>query len=232
MYKFIDILGVKVHKISHSELEHEIDLVLKSSKDENPLFIATVNPSFIMRARNDIKFRNILNNITTLNVVDGVGLRLADSSLEVITGIDITKILLKKANSLGNSVLIIHREDSLVTESDLIEHLLKNYPNLCFKVLPLSNKEHIVGDFKLRYDLLLCTFGEVLQEKFIADNISYLKPKIAIGVGGTFDVLCGAAKDARSRNFKWLYRLISNPKRLGKTLRSVVIFPLLLLFDN
>ena len=232
MHESVAILGVKVHKICRSELEAEIDHVFKLSKDDKPIFIATVNPSFIMKAQHNPTFRGILNNVTTLNVSDGVGLRLADPSLEVITGVDITKMLLNKANKLGKSVLIIHRKDSLLTESVLVEHLLKKYPNLCFKVISLSNKGHIVDNFKLRYDLLLCTFGEVTQEMFIAHNIPYLKPKIAIGIGGSFDILCGIVKDADSHNFKWLYRLISNPKRLSKTIRSVVIFPVLLVTDR
>ncbi|MFH1408034.1 MAG: hypothetical protein ABIG91_03320, partial [Patescibacteria group bacterium] len=111
-YPTINILGIRLHKISRPDLEKEIVSAL-SAKGRPVLFIATINPSFIMRAQKDEAFKDILNKKTTINVADGVGLKLADKNLEIITGVKITSILLSYAEKLGKSVLVVTKKDSL-----------------------------------------------------------------------------------------------------------------------
>ena len=52
--------------------------------------------------------------------------------------------------------------------------------------------------------------------------------KVAIGIGGTFDYLSGGAKRAprwlRKLGLEWLYRLIKEPKRLGRIWRATAVF--------
>lgn len=221
MYLETTVLGIRVHKISRNNLEKEIVSAL--SKRRHPLFIATINPSFIMKAQKDVLFRDILNTKTTLNVPDGVGLKLADRALEIITGVDITKFLLSEAEKLSRTVLIVTRQDSLTTDREIREYLLSRYPKLRFNITGVS----LAGN---KGDVLLCALGEVVQEKFIFENIKNTGSLVAIGVGGTFDVLTGTVKMPQTKYFGWFFRLVANPRRASKTVRSVLIFPLLLLF--
>ncbi len=59
--------------------------------------------------------------------------------------------------------------------------------------------------------------GAPKQEKWIYKNKDKLKVKIAMGVGGSFDVIAGKVKRApyiyRKLGLEWLYRLIKEPWR-------------------
>ncbi|MBU1016574.1 WecB/TagA/CpsF family glycosyltransferase [Patescibacteria group bacterium] len=221
-YSVINILGIRLHKISRPDLEKEIVSAL-SAKGRPVLFIATINPSFIMRAQKDEAFKDILNKKTTINVADGVGLKLADKNLEIITGVKITSILLSYAEKLGKSVLVVTKKDSLTPKTAIQHYFHINYPKLYFSV-----REEASLDVR-EHDVLLCALGEAAQEKFIVDNTSFIKPKVAVGIGGTFDVLIGTVRVPRTKYFGWVFRLLANPKRLPKIIKSVLIFPILVI---
>lgn len=76
-----------------------------------------------------------------------------------------------------------------------------------------------VAEFKP--DVLLVAMGIPRQEKFIAKTREIIKAKVAIGVGGTFDVLSGNIKRApkviQKLKLEWLWRLIKDPKKIKKT---------------
>ena len=54
----------------------------------------------------------------------------------------------------------------------------------------------------------------------MAKHLSRLNVRICQGVGGTFDVLAGKVKRAprlaRAMRLEWLYRLVTNPKRIAR----------------
>jgi len=56
------------------------------------------------------------------------------------------------------------------------------------------------------------------------------RAKILIGIGGALDFLTGKIKRAplilRRLGLEWLWRLIKQPKRIGRIFKAVVIFPL------
>ena len=66
-------------------------------------------------------------------------------------------------------------------------------------------------------DFLCVALGSPKQEKFIYDHINELKPKAAMGVGGSLDVISGTLKRApkfyRENGLEWLYRLLQQPSR-------------------
>ena len=82
---------------------------------------------------------------------------------------------------------------------------------------------------KFKPDLLFVAYGPVKQEKWLAANKSKLKAKVALGVGGTFDEFLGKVREAPevfSRlGLKWLWRLVVQPKRMGRIWQAVVVFP-------
>jgi N-acetylglucosaminyldiphosphoundecaprenol N-acetyl-beta-D-mannosaminyltransferase len=54
-----------------------------------------------------------------------------------------------------------------------------------------------------------------------------------IGVGGTFDVMSGRTRRApgwmRRTNLEWLYRVLANPRKLGKVMTLPVFVGMVLL---
>jgi len=68
-------------------------------------------------------------------------------------------------------------------------------------------------------DILLVGFGHPKQDLWIAANRHRLPVSVAIGVGGSFDLIAGrlrrAPRWARGSGLEWLYRLAQEPRRLG-----------------
>lgn len=82
---------------------------------------------------------------------------------------------------------------------------------------------------KARPSILLVAFGPERQEKWIASNLIKLPSvKLTIGLGGTFDYLTKkrrlAPKWMRKRGLEWLFRLFTQPWRIGRMIKAVPVF--------
>jgi N-acetylglucosaminyldiphosphoundecaprenol N-acetyl-beta-D-mannosaminyltransferase len=67
--------------------------------------------------------------------------------------------------------------------------------------------------------ILFVAIGSPRQEFFIEKYRSALQPRVAMGVGGSFDVLAGIKRDAPAwtqHGIEWLYRLWQDPRNLWK----------------
>jgi N-acetylglucosaminyldiphosphoundecaprenol N-acetyl-beta-D-mannosaminyltransferase len=57
-----------------------------------------------------------------------------------------------------------------------------------------------------------------------------------VGVGGTFDYWAGnirrAPKLFQILGVEWVWRLVQEPKRIGRIFKAVVVFPVLALVDR
>ena len=76
---------------------------------------------------------------------------------------------------------------------------------------------------KLSPSILLVGLGAPKQEKWIYDNIRLTTAKVAIGIGGSFDVMSGKTKRAPKifckLGLEWFYRLLKQPSRFMRMLR-------------
>ncbi|MDX1929425.1 MAG: WecB/TagA/CpsF family glycosyltransferase [Pirellulaceae bacterium] len=68
-------------------------------------------------------------------------------------------------------------------------------------------------------DILLVAFGQPKGELWIYEHLSKLQVPLSIQLGASFDFLAGTAKRAprvwQQLGLEWLYRALSDPKRLG-----------------
>ena len=66
--------------------------------------------------------------------------------------------------------------------------------------------------------LVFVALGVPKQEKWIINKLAGLDGVVAMGVGGSFDVMAGNIKRApkwmQENRLEWLYRLILEPKRI------------------
>jgi exopolysaccharide biosynthesis WecB/TagA/CpsF family protein len=66
--------------------------------------------------------------------------------------------------------------------------------------------------------------GSPRQELFLDRYRHDLDVSVAMGVGGSFDVLAGLKKDAPAwtrHGFEWMYRLVQDPRNLWKRYLTV-----------
>jgi N-acetylglucosaminyldiphosphoundecaprenol N-acetyl-beta-D-mannosaminyltransferase len=78
-------------------------------------------------------------------------------------------------------------------------------------------------------DIVFVQYNPVKQEKWIASHLPVLKAGVVMGVGGTFNEYLGDFKKAplwmERMGLKWLWRMIVEPKRVGRIFKAIVVFP-------
>ena len=81
---------------------------------------------------------------------------------------------------------------------------------------------------KKKPDICMVALGIPYQEKLISKYFDKVNKGIYIGVGGSFDVMSGTKKRAPKifikLNLEWLYRIMTEPKRLKRFWNSNVKF--------
>lgn len=199
--------------------------------------VITANPEIAMKILNDKEMQNVAEK-AELITPDGIGIVFASKMLggavkERVSGFDIVVELMRKRNNERKSLKIY----ALGANQETISLAVKNIENQFTNVQVVGfhdgyfnseNESKIVKEInECKPDLLLVGLGSPKQEQFISKHKPYFNTKVAIGVGGTFDVLSGKVKRApvliQKMNLEWFYRLVNNPKRLVRQ-ASLFIF--------
>ena len=236
-----ELFGVRIDDIDDSELENKIESWLEQSEVH---VIVTPNPEFILLARRNEKFRDLLNK-SDLAIADGVGLRYAIAALTSNrlrhrhTGIDLVERLIRLANQTKRRVLLFGGLPGSAEQTRI--QMQKKYPTLQIDSMDPGVIEGNIGTMSIREtaidqirsyhpDVLIVALGQGKQEQFI-DLIRSEIPtmRIAVGVGGSFDTLSGMIPRApllmRRIGIEWLWRLFIEPKRIRRITDAVFIFP-------
>lgn len=246
--EYIEILDVKVHLVDLKEALKKIEGFLKDGKKH---YIVTPNPEIVVLAQKDTEFRRILN-AAHLAIPDGIGLvwalkilgsrlklkgdgknkalNLRPSALhlkERVAGVDlmekICQLAAKKRVSIG---LLGGREDLAKKTAAILTHKFSRLQLVVFKEnSPITQQVSV----------LFVAFGAPKQERWIEKNLSKIPVKIAMGVGGAFEMIAGLQR--RAPNFvqkagvEWLWRLILQPWRIKRQL-SLLVFVYLVLKEK
>ena len=193
--------------------------------------VATVNPEFVMRARQDPAFRRLLNEVD-LATPDGAGIILASVLLGRrlrgrTTGVALSEQLVALAAARGYRLFLLGAQPGVAAEAGRI--WLGRYPGLQVAgAYPGSPAEDEREEITARItasgaDLLFVAFGAPAQDLWIARNRAALPSvRLALGVGGVFDYLTGRVPLAppllRRAGLEWLYRLYRQPWRWRRML--------------
>lgn len=110
------------------------------------------------------------------------------------------------------------------TPERAVQALRRRHPNL--KVAGTSNRdaadEGAVSEIaRAGADVVLVAFGPFKQERWILEHRQELPAaRLLVGLGGTFDYLAGVKREPpralRSWGFEWLWRLLTQPRRIGR----------------
>ncbi|MBQ3053525.1 MAG: WecB/TagA/CpsF family glycosyltransferase [Clostridia bacterium] len=223
----INILGVN---ISNTTMVKALEKAEEFLKTESFDYIFTPNSEIIMSASEDKAFCDIINTASMLTA-DGIGViyasRILNSPLpERVAGFDLTVRLLESIAKSGKTAYFFGGAPGVADEAK--EKLEKKYPEI--KIVGTANgffdekkeKEIIQEINDLKPDLLLVCLGCPKQEKWIYNHKDELSCCLAMGVGGTLDVIAGKAKRAPDIFIKfgleWFYRLIKQPTRFVRML--------------
>ncbi len=222
-------MGIPVPKMTMQETVDAISREITQHKAE--LFhVITLNPEMTMACQHDPDLRRIVNEAGLLTA-DGIGIimvsRLKGNPLpERVTGCDLLVELLEKANAASWSFYLLGAEES--TSRQAAKAIQETYPGVTLLgrhhgYFAPSEEERILTEIhSLKPDVLIVALGAPRAEKWIDQHKNRLNAKIAIGVGGSLDIIAGKVKRApvmwQRLNAEWLFRLINQPSRWRRQL--------------
>ena len=228
MKETVKILGVAISKVTMKEATEKIREFVQSDSFHS---IYTPNPEIVMLAKNDPEFHKILEG-ADLVVPDGIGVVIASKIVksplpERVAGYDLVQSTMKEAVKEGYKYYFFGSKPGISEAA--AEKMRETYPGIqivgtrngYFK--PEDEAEIIEEINASSANILLVALGAPKQEKWIEAN-KHLMPnvRVAIGVGGSLDVMSGNVKRApkifQKLGLEWFYRLLKEPTRFKRML--------------
>jgi len=159
---------------------------------------------------------------------------------ERVPGADLVPDLLRYAEENNKSVYILGGWKEVL--DSFTAEMNTHYPSLCYQIDEQVAETDVrteagkgilaqaigrVQEFKP--DLLIVSFGPPFQEKWSRKHFDQLHASVVINAGATIDFLSGrmqrAPKLLRKIGLEWVWRLITQPKRLRRIFYAFPYFP-------
>jgi N-acetylglucosaminyldiphosphoundecaprenol N-acetyl-beta-D-mannosaminyltransferase len=235
----VNILGVGV---SATSLHQCTRLILDAVRRDVCGYVAVTGVHGISEAYVDESFRRILN-CAYLVTPDGMPLSWIGrwegfSGMDRVYGPDLMSQVF--ASTTDGSVRHFFYGGAEGVAERLLEEMESRFPGVCvagtftppFRALTKAEFETLREQIRLaRADIVWVGLSTPKQERFMAARLDELDTKLMIGVGAAFDFFTGRVRQApywmQRSGLEWLFRLVQEPRRLGR--RYLVNNPLFLL---
>jgi N-acetylglucosaminyldiphosphoundecaprenol N-acetyl-beta-D-mannosaminyltransferase len=221
----VDVLGVALDPV---RLDEAVARCEQAIEDGGYFQHMSVNVAKLVTLERDRKLRDAVS-ACGLVTADGQGIVWASRLLgrpvpERVAGIDLMVRLLERADERGHRVYILGARESVLAEA--LARLRSRYPRLTIAgshhgYFAAEEAERICGEIRAaRPDILLVAMTSPLKELFLDEYGPSLGTPFAMGVGGAVDVIAGVTRRAprplQRLGLEWLYRLLQEPRRLGR----------------
>ena len=250
-----ELFGVRISDLSTGELTDRLSGWLSS---DTSYAIVTPNPEFVLAARRDPSFVELLNR-ADLSLPDGVGLRFATSALtgdrlsHRHTGVDTLLLLAKLCAEQGRRLVLVGGGPGVAeSAADAMRAWFVDIDVSTVDVGIVSSDERNAGRVSSdrmkstsleNADVVAVALGMEKQERFIEalrtsapPNPPHPSPRIYIGVGGALDMIAGTKRRApafvRRVGLEWLWRLVIEPRRFRRIFNAAVVFPAVVVWDT
>lgn len=221
------VLGLPIHDVTTVDT---LDWIGRWIENGGAHQIATVNPEFLMQARQDTVFRAALNR-AALCIPDGYGVLWAARwhrirLRERVPGSDLVPRLSQRAAQRGWRVFYLGAAPGIAEKAANI--LATRYPGLhiagCYSGSPAPEQaDAIIAQVRAaQTDILLVAYGAPKQDIWLSQYLEYTGAAVGMGVGGSFDFITGIRKRAprwiQHIRLEWFYRLLAEPWRWRRQL--------------
>jgi N-acetylglucosaminyldiphosphoundecaprenol N-acetyl-beta-D-mannosaminyltransferase len=225
--KRLNILNIWVDSVNKAEALDRVKSFLENGKRPHSVFAANPEKNF------SVPIDSLLYEAyreSDLLLPDGIGIVAA---ARILYGAKVTRVpgsefiydICNLAAREGYGVFVYGASEKVNKAS--VEKLKNRYPSV--QIVGRSNgyvKNEEMPDLinrinKSKAEILFLALGSPKQEKWFAAYKHALKNvKVCQGIGGTLDTIAGNVKRAPkiwlSLSLEWLYRLISEPKRIKR----------------
>lgn len=221
-----DVLGVGFDDLT---MEEAVEAALGFMNTRGAHYACTPNPEIVMAAKKNAALRSALGQ-ADLVLADGVGVTKAAAMLKTplkarVPGIDFATAVIARLAERGGSVYLFGARPGVAEAA--AARLAEAYPGLSIAGTsdgyftddgPIIEKINASSP-----DFLMVCLGSPKQERWMSENAGRLSCGLMAGLGGSLDVLAGNVQRApeawRKLGLEWLYRVIKEPKRLGRVAR-------------
>ena len=222
----IDVMGVGFDSLT---IEEAVAKAKTLMAERRAAYVVTPNPEIVMVCREQPEAMEAVQ-AADLVLPDGIGViygaRILGTPLKTkLPGIDFIQALMADMAKEGKSVFLLGAKPGVAEAA--AEKLKAQYPGLAvvgtqdgyFK----DDAPVVEAVNAARPDLLLVCLGAPKQELWMQRNQSLLNVGLMAGLGGSLDVFAGnvrrAPKAFQRLGLEWLYRLMKEPKRIGRMMK-------------
>lgn len=221
----ISMLGAKIHNVTMEDAMTAVDGFIR---EEGLHQIITLNAEILYQAQENERLLQLINK-ADLVTPDGSGIVWGADYLgmplkERVSGIDLLWEICRAAPEKGWRIYLLGAAPGVADKA--AANLKVKYPGISIVgvrngYFDINNKEEIQNVLEdvqqAAADVLFIAMGAPRQEYFIEDYGKDFGVKVAIGVGGSFDVVAGVVKRApvfmQKMGIEWLWRLLCQPSR-------------------
>ncbi len=223
----ISILGVGVDPVDLEAAVARVEQMIAGG-GRHQVVVLPVNS--VMAARRDRRLREIIRH-ASLVLADGVPIlwaaRLQGSPLPGrAAGSDLLWAVSRAAARAGYSCYFLGSTPQVLRR--LVRTITRACPGLPVagsfapprhREFPEEENQRMLQKIRAaRPDILWVGFGAPKQEKWIHDNLPRLETRVAVGVGGAFDMASGVVRRApgwmQRSGLEWFHRFLMEPGRL------------------
>lgn len=221
----VQILNGRFDQVTLAE---SVDLIVDHINAGERGWLCTVNVAILMLMRHDPFLQSFVDRAAFV-VADGqpivwVSPWLGQRLPERVAGVELVTELSARAAQEGFGVYLLGAKREVVEL--LAEQLGERFPALTISGCAdgyFSDDEFPARARAVRESgakLLFVAMGVPRQERFLDAQWDQLGVNLAIGVGGSFDVLTGLRSRApvavQKIGMEWMFRLLQEPRRLAK----------------
>jgi N-acetylglucosaminyldiphosphoundecaprenol N-acetyl-beta-D-mannosaminyltransferase len=238
----VDILGVRVSAI---DMDDAVATIEGWIARRSPHYICITGAHGVIESQRDAHLK-VIHNEAGLVTPDGMPLVwlarwLGARNTRRVYGPDLMQAL-TEISALRGYRQFYYGGGAGVAEK-LRDELLRRYPclqvvgTMCPPFRPLSAAEDeaaVAAINTAEPDIVWIGLSTPKQEYWMAEHRNLIKAPVIIGVGAAFDFLAGTKRQAplwmQRSGFEWLFRLLSEPRRLWR--RYAVIVPTFIVLSS
>ena len=226
MRERIRVLGVEFDNLTMREA---LNIALDAIHRRSGGWIVTPNPEIVMLCRENPQLADAVRNAEMV-IPDGIGViygtRILGTPLkERLPGIDFASALMLEWAAEKGRVYLFGAKPGIAEKAAAFLQTQHDGLEICgVHDGYFSDDAPIIADINAKKpDLLLVCLGAPKQELWMQANADKLDVGLMIGLGGSLDVFAGVVQRApavwRRLGLEWLYRLLKEPKRIGRMMK-------------
>jgi N-acetylglucosaminyldiphosphoundecaprenol N-acetyl-beta-D-mannosaminyltransferase len=225
-FERVEILGLPIDCVTMTQAIDAIDRMVASGGSH---LVVTADASGMAQAQEDRELFDIYHE-ASLVTPDSIGViwaarrKRAGCLTERVSGVELVDRICALSANKGYRIFFLGAAPGvaeLAAEKLRVRHPGCNIVGTRNGYFPADSDAVVAEEIAaLKPDFLFVAMGIPRQEKFILATRSIIQAKVAMGVGGSFDVFSGTVKRApvicQKLKIEWLWRLILNPAKISK----------------